>query len=298
MVENLWFGDADPDRTVAQASASLAAALAHINGLKPFPAVAERAMRVASQPNCRIEDLAQVIQSDPSLASKALRLANSASFAGSRRFDNVGEALLRIGLTRIKQLITAVSVLGLFDDAGEAGQQFRRHSVSVAALGRWLAKTKSWPGHDQLFLCGLLHDVGKLLILQSGELAYPTTREALIPDHAHLEERRQLGYDHAVLAGHVLKGWNLPEQIAEVVAWHHQPARAYEAGGDTGLLVGFLRVADRIDYCLELGAEPDSEQGRALLADGSFEYIDLTPADLQQIWPALTQERQVALNEY
>jgi HD-like signal output (HDOD) protein len=67
------------------------------------------------------------------------------------------------------------------------------------------------------------------------------------PDQLHLREREFLGYDHAVLGGHVLAKWGLPDPVPKVVAWHHQPARAYQQGGPVAVLVAVLRIADVID---------------------------------------------------
>ncbi len=298
ILEDLWFGEDDPACSAEQASASLAAAIAEIQGLKPFPVVAQKVLQLTRNANCRIQEVAHAVNSDPSLASRTLRLANSAAFSRGKSLDSVDEAIVRLGLSKITSMMTAISVMGLFDDTGNQGAYVRDHCVGVGTIAQALAKGKNWRGHGQLFLSGLFHDLGRLLLMQSGDLKHEPPPEVSGCSTIHRFERQHLGYDHAVLGGHVLRIWDLPETLARVVAWHHEPARAYEEGGDVGLMVAFVRVADRLDEQLASGGEWDDDFRATLLKDSGATYAGVSQDDLVRHEQAMLDARREALNAF
>ncbi len=292
MLEELWFGDEDPDRPRAQAEQSLAAQVAKIQGLRPFPVAAEKLMRVLSDPDFKKKDVTLVMESDPSLAARTLAVANSPLFRGQSPCRTIDQALLRLGARNLRDVAIGVSAMSMFADAKGIGQRFRDHSVGVAAIARMLADIAFPREGAALFLCGLMHDVGELLLLQTGEMTYD---EAGSIEDLHLVERARLGYDHAVLGGHVMKLWRIPDPTAKVVAWHHQPARALQEGGDVGLMVALLRAADRIEDALAVDRPLDAELARAIGEDSSWSYADLGVGDLRQHWPEMVEARKETL---
>jgi putative nucleotidyltransferase with HDIG domain len=170
----------------------------------------------------------------------------------------------------------------------------------VAALARVFSA--EWGGRalDGVFLAGLVHDVGKLLTMQVGELDYTTLApEARSrPDECHLHERVLLGYDHAVLGAQVLTHWKLPTELAQVVAWHHQPGRAYEAGGRLGLSVALVRLSDHLEYRFAESDECDPAFCEALAAEGAAGYAGLAAHHLVAMWPKLAAAREEALASF
>jgi HD-like signal output (HDOD) protein len=293
ILEELWFGDEDPDRPRAQAEQSFAAEVARIQGLRPFPVAAEKLIRVLSNPDFKKTDVVAVMESDPSLAARTLAVANSPLFRGQSACRTIEQALVRLGARNLRDVAIGVSAMSMFADAKGIGQVFRDHSVGVGATVRMLAGLAFPRESSTLFLAGLLHDVGKLLLLQTGELAYDDAETT--GDDGHLLERTRLGYDHAVLGGHVMKLWRIPDPIAKVVAWHHQPARALGEGGDVGLMVALLRAADRIDHALQEGRELDADLTRNIGEDASWSYADLSVGDLRELWPAVIEARRETL---
>src|SRR6185312_16398964 len=150
---------------------------------------------------------------------------------------------------------------------------------------------------DQLFLTGLLHDIGKILCMQAGIESYDgLPPEALdSPDRLHLIERDRLGYDHAMLGAHVLASWKIPEPIAQVVAFHHQPERAYAAGGTVGMQVAVIRLADRLEYRLR----QDSAVNEAVIEELSHSlearHVGFSAADLRSTWGRMLESRDEVL---
>ncbi len=290
--ERLWFGEDDPQRTHLEASRTMAAHAAIATGLKPFPAAAQQALSVLRDPDATMKAIVEAIEKDPALASRLLRVANSPAYRGSRRCATIGEAVVRLGSREVNQLVAAVATMGLFVDQSGLGVTWRDHLAGVAAIARVLSEDYGPSIGGQAFLCGLVHDLGKLLSLQVKEIPYETLSPKVHarPDEIHIVERVLVGYDHAVLGAHVLAQWRFPEIITEVVALHHQPGRAYAEGGDLALLVALVRLADALEYRLRQGAAlPEDEYFEELARSSSASYLELGPSILRATWSRLAE---------
>lgn len=287
--EELWFGDINPTRTNSKASESLAAAVAKAAGLKPFPAVAGQVLNMLSDPDFSMRQLKDTIEKDPALATRLLRVANSALFRSASACNSIETAVVRLGAQSVSELVAGIATMAMFDDITGVGARFRDHCAQVAALTRVLGANWRFRGVPQLFLCGLLHDAGKLLTLQCGEFDYAALaqEELEAPDQVRLREREALGYDHAVLAAHVLDLWKIPYPVSPVVAFHHQPGRAYEDSKEIGLMVAMLRLADRIEYKIHQDTALDEEFIENLVRDGACSFADISAGDLRMMWPDL-----------
>lgn len=295
VLEELWFGDEDPAQPSETASRSLAATVARIQGLKPFPVAAQRLMTLLSDPAFRTEEVRAVMETDPSLAARTLAIANSPIFRGLVPCRTIEQAVVRLGAKNVRDVAVGVAVMSMFSDAKEAGQRIRDHCVGVAAIVRLLATVAMPKEGSSLFLAGLMHDVGQLLLLQTREMEYDQPDEDGRFDETPIAERARLGYDHAVLGGHVMKLWRIPDPIAQIVAWHHQPARAFAAGGEMGLMVALLRAADRLDLAMAQAEQLDDATLRRASSDAAWTYADLSAGDLRQLWPALREARAQAV---
>lgn len=287
VLERLWFGDEDPARSHFEASRSMAATVAVATGLKPFSGVARQALEVINAPVPSMRKLCGIVETDTALASRVLRVANSSLYRARGQIRDVGEAVTRLGLRHITEIITALATMGLFPDATGLGARFRAHCTSVGVIARVLES--EWNGRplNGAFVCGLLHDIGKLLIMQAKEFDYGSVpfSELNRCDSLDSLERAKTGFDHAVLGAHVVVQWGLPNDIAEVVAWHHQPGRAYELGGSLAFTVAAVRVANAIEYQLWKEAEPVDEFVALLSKTGDATYLGLEAAWLTAVWP-------------
>lgn len=293
--EELWFGDEDPLRCERDAKASLAAAVGAAVGLKPFPTVATHAMRLLSDPDVDFKAVERVVEQDPALTTQLLRTANAAVFATSHAADRVHEAVMRLGSRQVYNLVAGLAAMGMFRDLRGLGAYVRDHCAGVAGIARTLAE--SWGlsgGTPELFLSALLHDIGKLLSLQVGEIAYHRFgREVLAsPDAVHVEERAAVGYDHAVLGAHVLSAWEMPDTVVDVVALHHQPGRAFARSAEIGLSVALIRLANRIDYRLQRNEPADDAFLETLGQSVESTYTDLDVTQLTALWPQLVAARR------
>ncbi|HEX2671898.1 MAG TPA: HDOD domain-containing protein, partial [Polyangiaceae bacterium] len=140
--------------------------------------------------------------------------------------------------------------------------------------------------HDELFTCGFLHDIGKLMMLDTeGEKYAELVRNyGGAPDQLHTHERRIFGFDHALLGAHVLKAWNIPEPVPKVVLYHHAPQRALQ---DTLLssMVHTLRLADMMSYALVLDSD---QEGITIVTESeAAQYLEISEPQVAAMWTDL-----------
>ncbi|MFT5354934.1 MAG: putative nucleotidyltransferase with HDIG domain [Polyangiales bacterium] len=293
--EDLWFGDDDPTRSEEAAAGSLSAATARSVGVKPFPAVAAKAMELSQDPDVTIAVLAECIESDPIMAARLLKLANSALYRPSRPYASIEQAVARLGLDSVVELVVGIATMQLMADPSGFGESIRKHSAGVAAISRVLATEMRFAGVGRTFLASLLHDIGKLLIFQADEFHYEQLPEAAQEaDQVHIYERVQLGYDHAVLAAHVMHEWKFPPLLCRAVAWHHQSVRAFEEGGEIAKIVSLMRVADTIVHAIEKDADIESTCAH-VVATPSGARLPFSTEVLTAMWPRMQEARDEML---
>jgi putative nucleotidyltransferase with HDIG domain len=286
--ENDWFGGRDRDAEEA-ASKSLAATAARIVGAKPFPIAAKRLEELTRTTSARIEQVVVVLESDPALSARLLRLVNSAGYGLKVRCTSVRHAAVLVGTRRLNQVATTAAILDLFESSNTLAAELLEHAAVVGSLCRYLAVHLGLP-HDELFTCGFLHDIGKIMLLDTEREVYPSLLREFggNADSVHEQERRVFGFDHATLGAHVLTAWNIPEPVPKVIAWHHQPQRAMQDSLLSGM-VQTLRLADLLAY--ELGRRQEQEGVQIVAASEAALFLDISEAQLSAMWGDLSALR-------
>jgi HD-like signal output (HDOD) protein len=297
IIEELWTRRDDTPAAHAEAARSLAALLAELHGLRPFPVVAQRVLEVLEDPNFEIGTLQTLIEEDPALAARVLRVSNSAAFRTREPCGSIHDAIVRMGARAITEVVVSVAVMGTFADLKGAGRTIRDHCAAVGGLMRVLAERKGSGGGNGVFLAGLLHDVGKLLLLQTEDDDYLRLVEGTLTtaDEIHHREFAAHGYDHAVLGGHVLRLWGVPEPLPRLVAWHHEPSRMWEDPGPAGRTLALLRLADQLEVHLRTGSSDAPAFLDGLAKTPEAQRAELTRAELAALWPKLTAAHTDAL---
>lgn len=287
--ENDWFGSRDQEAEEA-ASKSLAATAARVVGAKPFPVAAKRLEELTRTANVRIEQVVVVLESDPALSARLLRLVNSAGYGLKVRCTSVRHAAVLVGTRRLNQVATTAAILDLFESSNTLATELLEHAAIVGSLCRYLAVHLGLP-QDELFTCGFLHDIGKIMLLDTEREVYPALLREFggNADSVHEQERRVFGFDHATLGAHVLTAWNIPEPVPKVIAWHHQPARALQ-DSLLSAMVQTLRLADLLAY--ELGRRQEEEGIPLVAASEAAQYLDISEPQLASMWHDLASLRE------
>ena len=170
--------------------------------------------------------IAQLLQTDAALSARTLKLANSAYYASTREIDTVLQALTRIGPFDLWWLLFTTEVKSLFygiDQQLMDMEKFWRHNLLVACVSRTLAEHHRCGDPRELFVAGLLHDIGKLLLLQSIPIEYGALLERAALGESLVElETTELGFTHADAGGELLARWKLPHKLVLCVRSHHK----------------------------------------------------------------------------
>lgn len=203
-----------------------------VEHLKPMPSNVSQILRDINRPDVSIEALAGKIGLDQVLTALVLQMSNSAVLGYSRTCSTLNEAIMQIGLRRLKSMLmtsSATSMLagnlrGYRLGAGELWQ----HSLMVAVIAEWLAQYFRYPDVEQAYVAGLLHDIGKLLLDQSMLSNYEIIAEHVGKYQMQLcqVEEKLIGIDHATVGGLIAEHWDFPVVLVDAIRFHHVPSFA------------------------------------------------------------------------
>ncbi|MFA6450232.1 MAG: HDOD domain-containing protein [bacterium] len=214
-------------------------------------------LQVANDPNSSANDLNKVISLDPVLAGKVLKLVNSAYFGFSEKMSSTVRAIVVLGLNTIKNLALSTAALETISTAGATGlnmDEFWRHLLATGVYAKLVARKISVHKNflEDYFLCGLMHDIGKIVLNNMNPVGYGKLIGAARASGKplHLYETAIFGINHAEI-GKLLGGkWGLQEQIVEAMALHHSPELVPEANKK---LVYSIIIANNYVKKLEVG---------------------------------------------
>ncbi|HEY9199249.1 MAG TPA: HDOD domain-containing protein [Gammaproteobacteria bacterium] len=223
--------------------------------LLSLPEVCLRIQQLAEDPHADMAEFARLVAQDPALTTRLLKLVNSAYYGFPGRIDTLSRAVNLVGIAELRNLTLAMAAMEVF--GGLENERFDmlafwRHSVYCALLARFLAKRARVLHAERLFITGLLHDVGRLLIFSL--LPEPSARilqRMAQGENVCVAERAELGFDHADVGHELLSLWQLPKELRLAVARHHTPEHA-----DTARLEATLvYLANGIAHQVEASAQ-------------------------------------------
>ena len=242
--------------------------LRSVHALPPLPVAVTRLLTLARNPNVAFSEIIQVIESDQTLTARTLRAANSSLYGISRRVQTVQQAVVLLGRNTITNMALGVSVMSAQADARKEwpidASAFARHSIAVATMARALADHLGLPHPEEAFVAGLLHDIGKLVLLDYDRDLYSGMLQAAQRGQKPLHRLEQSIFktDHSAVGYVLCTHWNIPAALARAVAEHH--ADVYPAAGsiacavrDANELVKSVQIGDGGNAYAELHPSPE-----------------------------------------
>ena len=198
-----------------------------INDLPTFPENVVEIQTMCRNEKTSMKQIAGMLSRDPALSASVLKLSNSALFISSRKIQNITDALTVIGLKNLNSILLASSARKIMEDKFSSYKEVWNHCARTAFYGRCIARHAGLNTvSDMVSLAGLLHDLGKIVLLSANEdlseCIEKLTASRQMKTSTVLEEVA-VGISHATVGRMIAEKWNFPEFIIEAIAYHHSP---------------------------------------------------------------------------
>ena len=238
---------------------------------------------VVNDPTSSFSDIAQVVNLDTALSARLLKIVNSSFYSFPSNIETVTHAITVIGTEQLHNLALATTILSNFKGIPDKMLNmnlFWRHSMGVAIIARNLAIHCRETNPERFYLAGILHDIGRLIILENlpDEASEIITRQAETDGIVWEIEREVLGFDHGEVGAALSRSWNLPLSLEEIIGNHHHPGRSKRYPLETTI----IHLADIIAKAMELGSSGDIHVPP--LDEKSWEQLKLPTGVFSAIW--------------
>lgn len=206
--------------------------LERLEDIPTLPVVATKINDLINDPDSSAADIAEVMKKDQVLTAKILKLINSPYYGIPGGVTDVQRALAFLGFNTVAQLVLGLSVFSLFPSDGQEEEfsilAFWRHALGVAVCSEVIAKEIKFAKPEEAFTCGLLHDVGKLVMHQVARDTFlGVVKRAKAGKRSFSDVERELDLPtHGFLGEHIAAKWGLPQVIRASIRYHHQDVRA------------------------------------------------------------------------
>ena len=206
--------------------------LQSLDDLPPMPQVVYKAYEIMDDPNSNTKQLADLIETDQAIATKVLKMANSAYYGMSGKVSSIQHASVVLGYKALGELITLAGTSTLLGQTLHGYEldsaALWRHAMSVAFGSKIISQMKNPNQESDAFSAGLIHDVGKLILDR-----YVLNRKKLFEEYmgsgnkTYLSaEKKILGFNHAEIGFEICKHWHIPDKLSRAIRYHHYPSKS------------------------------------------------------------------------
>lgn len=217
-----------------------------LDRLEPMPVTVQRLMTALGDEDVSFGDVVEIIEHDEAVASNVLRRANSSAFAGTKRFDSLRGAAIRLGMNQLAEIVVGDQLRALSVDAPMYDLDERemwRHGAGASIAAKLIAAQAQAEVSGLAPIAALVHDIGKLLLVRYTDVDVRRLLERCDTDGLSFvqAEREELGCDHAQVGAMMARSWSFPEEIADAIARHHEyPLQSPTAMLDTVTVANFV----------------------------------------------------------
>jgi putative nucleotidyltransferase with HDIG domain len=261
-------------------------ALANLDSLPAMPATAQKLLALPLDTEEGEEQMLRLIGQDPQISAKIISLANSPVMGVPRKLNKISDAAMLLGLTRVKSVAVGIASMSNLSKA-PPGKYFKPqdlwlHSMTVAIVMRTIAQAMPRnirPNEDQIFLTGLLHDIGFMALHHIDATASDALHHQLLlqEDRPVLEvELETLGITHCYIGAQLGRHWHLPEEIVTVLGYHHPPY--VEEVAPDNPLVRLVSLAEKVAPNFGVAEHTCGE-----IQEYEWVELGIAPADVEDI---------------
>jgi putative nucleotidyltransferase with HDIG domain len=266
--------------------------------LPALPTIAMEVVEMVDNPKTSASKLGKLISTDQALTAKVLKIANSPFYGFPRKISTIDFAIIVLGYDALKEIVISISLVSSLQKKGDAvfdAKAFWDHSITSGVLARRLARDLGYRISGEVFVGGLLHDMGVSVVHRYFRNEYKRIVEILADTDLNALEAEEsvLGVTHAEVGGWLAERWNLPDHLVEAIRYHHSPSRADKnkdlvalihcadvfAGRMSGQSVAFDKGVDFDPHALERLQLTDQQ----VLNNYMQSYRDLIKSDLEQV---------------
>lgn len=237
-----------------------------------MPAAAQKAFQLSIDPDATARDFRDVIESDEGLSARVLKIANSVYFDRGQPSQTIEESVVVIGLNELRCLLNATTISELFPSRNPARPQLWINDMACAIIARKLAGRLLPSRQDMAFLGGLMHDIGKLLLLQRSPEQYAEVLKKVEGSGCSFSEAEGQVYtfDHTEVGQLIAERWHFSPELTASIRNHHRPFGELAGEGGSPGLCAIIKSADTISHALGLG----HQRGFTRLRNKSLEALE------------------------
>jgi putative nucleotidyltransferase with HDIG domain len=251
--------------------------------LPTFPATAMTAMQMTENSETGARELQSVISKDQALTARILKIVNSAMYCFEREISTLSHAITILGLDTVRSIIITAALQQIFQHGSAQPQDltsklFWEHSYGTAVAAKAIAARCNYPLPEEAFSCGLLHDMGKMVMLKNQRQLYQEILNQVYCGEATFieAELEAFGYTHAHLGALLATKWHFPERLVEGILYHHN----FEEAPSFQKLPAVVALANAMMVVLEVGFMKDPSL--RLDEEPSARYLSLAAPALEK----------------
>jgi len=230
-----------------------------ILGLSALPTIIAKMIELVDNPKTSASTLGKLISTDQVLTARVLKLANSAFYGFPRRISTINLAIVVLGFDTLKDLGLSVSVINRFSsntsDTDFDMSRFWEHSIGCGIAGRLFARKYKYRIVGEVFVAGLLHDIGKLVVNQYMPGDFKEIQRIVKEEGISFidAEMKILGVTHAEIGKWLTEKWNLPSVLCDAIMYHHEPLKAKK----NRFLAALINFSDYLCKISDIGYSGD-----------------------------------------
>jgi len=267
-----------------------------IGDLPPMPDVAARVLRAIESDDCSVSDLRKIIERDPAIVARVLKVANSALYGFTRQIDTLSHALALLGMQTVKNLVLAASLRQVFKRFGLMEKLLFEHASITGPVAHRLARELSGGiNAEEAFVSGLLHDLGQIVLANNHREEYEAVFARTYNQNIGFVEAENdaFGFHHGELGAEVAKRWQLSELQESVIRYHHEPELLGDLEPEVQKVCALITVASSALTKLGVGRRSPSDSLDPL-ALGAWELLGLSLENVDDIVALASEEAERA----
>ncbi|HIG86345.1 MAG TPA: HDOD domain-containing protein [Planctomycetes bacterium] len=265
----------------------------NIRSLAPFPQVATTVLGIAARPDVTSQQLIKVIQTDPGLTGKVLKLCNSAYYGFQREIASLEEAGTMLGARTLTSLVLPSCASNYFQEARPANDRQNasawQDAVTTAIASRLVASTTGRVDPERAYTAGLLLNVGELILDRHCEKGlYRVEQQVQLGSPRILAENVVLGISHAEIGARLATRWMLPQVLIDTIRCHHAPEKATQDPSLTAAV--HLAEALALHTKASESCQGDKINSPFPVSEFAWQRADMLPQDLLKLRSRLNTE--------